>query len=92
MAVWPLTTGTATPTVVLTDEQFDLTRRAILIKHADGTQLQEDRSVASYDLRVGDTYRDHRDETGYRLADDETITLKPGAAVIIETEEEVHFP
>jgi deoxycytidine triphosphate deaminase len=47
---------------------------------------------ASYDLRVGDKYKDHRNLTVQALNEGEHIELFPGNAVIIQTEEEVRFP
>jgi dCTP deaminase len=47
---------------------------------------------ASYDLRVGDKFKDHRNDTVQALNEGEDIELLPVNAVIIQTEEEVRFP
>jgi dCTP deaminase len=41
---------------------------------------------------IGDEYRDHRDVGKTELLEGDRIILHPGAAVIIETAEFVHFP
>ena len=64
----------------------------VLIMHFDERQLTGVGSNISYDLRVGPKYRDHREEHPWDLEPNGEITLLPGAAVIIQTEEEVHFP
>ena len=65
---------------------------AVLILKMDTEQLLGQSSNASYDLRVGKEYMEHRDIQKHALPSDETITLLPGMAVIIETEEYVHLP
>jgi dCTP deaminase len=47
---------------------------------------------ASYDLRVGNKYKDHRNDTIQALNKGEYIELLLGNAVIIQTEEEVRLP
>lgn len=65
----------------------------IMIQGLDRAQLlSKDDTNASYDLRVGVEYRDHRDANKKDLAENSIIRLLPGAAVIIQTEEFVHFP
>ena len=65
----------------------------IFIQKLDESQIDATRSSnASYDLRVGDEYRDHRDPGKTELSDVDHIVLQPGAAVIIETSELVQFP
>jgi deoxycytidine triphosphate deaminase len=62
--------------------------------HPDMDQFadMETNCNASYDLRVGDKYKDHRNDIIHALKDEEDIQLLPGNAVIIETEEDVRFP
>lgn len=65
----------------------------IWIGNLDSEQLRSPESAnVSYDLRVGGVYRDHRDAGPRELAENGTIKLLPGVAVIIETKEFVHFP
>ena len=64
----------------------------ILIQGMDPEQLTGKSSNVSYDLRIGKEYRDHRDPGKYNLPPNGHITLYPGSAVIIETEESVHLP
>ena len=64
----------------------------ILIQGMDAEQLTGKSSNVSYDLRIGKEYRDHRDPGKYNLPDNGPLTLHPGSAVIIQTEESVHLP
>ena len=64
----------------------------LLIHGMDMDQLTRRSSNISYDLRIGKEYRDHRDPGKYNLPEKGSITLHPGNAVIIETEESVHLP
>ncbi|TAF16920.1 MAG: hypothetical protein EAZ76_06515 [Nostocales cyanobacterium] len=65
----------------------------IFMQNLDTSQVRDTKSSnASYDLRVGDEYRDHRDSGKADLLDNGKISLQPGATVIIETAEEVQFP
>jgi deoxycytidine triphosphate deaminase len=93
MAVIPLVLG---QTVVTTEQAFENAGgrqgRALLIRNFDVTQLRNDAPNLSYDLRVGAEYKDHRDGWKRDTSDDEHITLIPGGALIIETEESVHLP
>ena len=82
-------------TIVSTDSEFrnGVDGRVVLVQNLEKQQFQErDTGNASYDLRVGLEYRDHRDAGPTQLQDGEGITLQPGAAVIVQTEEYVHFP
>lgn len=63
----------------------------LVILNLDKDQLTSDSGNASYDLRIGNRYRDFREPEAETLNDDR-IELKPQMAVVIETEEEVHFP
>jgi dCTP deaminase len=82
------------PSVVTSNEAFSRTGSAILILNADLEQLQVNHPDcnASYDLRVGGIFRDHRNRDGQALGPEQEISLLPGNAVIIETEEWVEFP
>lgn len=88
-------------TVVTTQEDFNVDGNAILIQNLDVEQVYDpqnsnesgyDSGNASYDLRVGGKYRDHRDSGSTDLVEKDSIRLPPGAAVIIETEERLYFP
>jgi dCTP deaminase len=60
----------------------------------DNSQLKSDaqgESNVTYDLRVGDEYRDHRD-AGKIYTGERGIELFPNSAVIIQTLEHVHVP
>lgn len=93
MAVVPLVPGKS---VARTEEEFE--RRGarhgstLLIRNFDSTQLSPGTPNLSYDLRIGSVYKDHRDGLRRELADDGSITLLPGGAVVIETEESLHMP
>jgi deoxycytidine triphosphate deaminase len=93
MAVIPLAVGR---TVVQTKEEFEEAgaRRgsALLIQNFDDSQLLTGSPNLSYDLRIGAVYKDHRDGGRRDLADDGSIILLPGGAVVIETEEDLHMP
>jgi dCTP deaminase len=65
----------------------------VLIKQLDRAQLENmDDANATYDFCLGNTYRDHRDPSQTDLGPDDTLKLLPGMAVVVATEEEVHFP
>ena len=72
----------------------DLNGTAVLIVKPDMQQFtnMETNCNASYDLRVGDKYKDHRNDIIHALREGERIELLPGNAVIIETEEDVQLP
>jgi dCTP deaminase len=93
MGVIPFSTAGPEPSVVERPE-FSMDGCAIVIIGADERQFAADNTEcnASYDLRVGALYRDHRDDEGRTLAACESIPLLPGQAVIIQTGEEVQFP
>ena len=89
----PLTTKGANRTVVQDQEQFQLEGNAVLILHAEPTQLTGDGdSSVSYDLRVGEKCRDHRKWTVNDIPENGSVTLTPGSALIIQTEEYLHLP
>jgi hypothetical protein len=82
------------PSVVTSIGDFKRDGVAILIQDGDLAQLNGDSAECNsgYDLRVGRLYRDHRNEHGQGLAEDDRIMLLPGNGVIIQTEEWVEFP
>jgi dCTP deaminase len=91
MSVIPLI---KTQSVVTNLNEFvGFTGPAVLITPFDETQLCDDHCPnLCYDLRVGESYRDHRRKETYSLSKGGKITLQPGAAVIIRTEESVYLP
>lgn len=93
MAVIPLVPGKS---VAKTEEEFERrgARRGstLLIRNFDATQLSPGSPNLSYDLRVGSVYKDHRDGSRRELAENGSIILFPGGAVVIETEESLHMP
>jgi dCTP deaminase len=94
MGVVPFSTSPPHPSVVFALGDFALDRQAVRILNPDERQFadMETDCNASYDLRVGDKYKDHRNDTVQALNEGEYIVLLPGNAVIIQTEEEVQFP
>ncbi len=96
MAVVPLVVGR---TVVTTEEAFQHAGardgECMPIRGFDETQLsagEPGESNLSYDLRVGAEYKDHRYGWKGSIFENDHITLVPGSAVIIETEESLHLP
>jgi dCTP deaminase len=98
MSVIPLIKSGANRTVVSTKDDFTrgggFDGRAVLIGNIDKTQLEPDdrESHLSYDLRVGQEYKDLRDQQKQGLPNGGKITLLPGVAVILLTEESVTLP
>jgi dCTP deaminase len=93
MSIVPLVVDGPQPTVVQKEDQFKREGNALLILNFDQKQLQGDLPNASYDLRIGRAYRDHRERGERRsLAEKGKISLLPGGAILIETEEEVWLP
>lgn len=100
MSVFALISSGQDRNVVDSDQAFQDARglegRTLLIKNLDPNQLSSPSAAqdanTSYDLRVGQEYRDHRDIGKSELLQEEELKLLPGAAVVIETEESVHFP
>ena len=84
-------------TVVRNREEFETARgrqgEAIMIQPLDDTQLllNAPKSNLTYDLRVGNEYKDHR-YAGKADVGKEGIKLPPNSAVIIQTLEHVHVP
>ena len=93
MSVIPLVVG---QTVVTTKGDFEQSGarqgNALLIQNFDEDQLLPGSPNLSYDLRIGAVYKDHRDSGRRDLADDGSIVLLPGSAMVIETEEDLHMP
>src|SRR6266481_1175766 len=98
MSVIPLLKTGDNPSVVATKDEFTLAGgfngKALLISNIDEKQLLPDdkESHLSYDLRVGQEYKDHRDRQKQGLPEKGKITLLPGVAVILQTEESVCLP
>ena len=96
MSVIPLVTSGPNRTVVTTEEEFQVAGgfagNSLLIFNIDATQLGANECNASYDLRIGSEYRDHRDPDKRQIPEGGSITLFPGGALIIETEEAVLLP
>jgi dCTP deaminase len=93
MSVIPLTIEGIARTVVQQQEDFDLEGDALLIVDMDVAQLNEQRaSNVSYDLRIGRKDRDHREQDPKEIPEGGIMTLYPGSALIIQTEEYVHLP
>jgi len=64
----------------------------LLIFNLDKTQLTGTSSNVSYDLRVGNEYRGHRDADKTELTDKGKLVLHPGNAVLIQSEEVLFVP
>jgi dUTPase len=92
MGVVPFCLSGPNKSVVQRQDDFDLDGNAVLILDLDASQFDDNKSNATYDLRVGDKYKDHRNDATQSLRDGDYIELLPGNAVIIQTEEEIHFP
>ncbi|MCF4968614.1 dCTP deaminase domain-containing protein [Nostoc sp. CMAA1605] len=97
MSVVPFILDGSNRTVVKSQQEYDeaggINGDVIFVQNLDTTQISDtESSNASYDLRVGSEYRDHRDSGKTDLLDNGKISLQPGSAVIIETSETVHFP
>jgi deoxycytidine triphosphate deaminase len=96
MSIIPLIRNINHRTVAVSEEEFSqaggIDGTAVLIRSLDETQLAPGNPNVSYDLRVGPEYRDHRNVGKKDLNRGDEIVLLPGAAVIIQTEEDVHFP
>jgi dCTP deaminase len=93
MSVVPLVVA---QTVVMTEGDFEKAGgrqgRTLLIRGFDARQLVGSEPNLSYELRVGQEYKDHRDGSKWPVTEGEPIALLPGAAVIIETVESIHMP
>jgi dCTP deaminase len=97
MSVVPFVSAGPHRSVVATTQAFEAaggsTGQVVLIKELDTTQLDAPNDAnATYDFRVGPTYRDHRNPTQTDLPARGELRLLPGSAVIVASEEEVTFP
>lgn len=94
MSVVPLVLEGDNRTVVVRPTEFSYDGDAILIHGMDPTQLtgETDSSNISYDLRIGAEFKDHRDAGKRELPENKAITLVPGGAVIVQTEEAIQLP
>jgi deoxycytidine triphosphate deaminase len=93
MSVVPLKLGES---VVDTEDAFQAASgfegNALLIFNLDKPQLSSTSSNVSYDLRVGNEYRGHRDAEKTELTEGGELVLRPGNAVLIQSEEVVFLP
>jgi deoxycytidine triphosphate deaminase len=97
MSVVPFILDGSNKTVVETREEYEkaggLEGNVIFIQNLDTAQIRDTKSSnASYDLRVGNEYRDHRDFGKTDLLNNDKISLQPGSTVIIETAESFQLP
>lgn len=97
MSVVPFVLNGSSSTVVETRQEYEqaggLGGDVIFIQNLDRDQiLNTESSNATYDLRVGSEYKDHRDAGKTELLNGDQLCLEPGSAVIIETMEIVQFP
>src|SRR5689334_443999 len=97
MSVIPFILDGNDRTVVETVEEYEkaggLEGNVIFIQNLDTKQIRNtESSNASYDLKVGDEYRDHRESGKTDLLENGKISLQPGSTVIIETAESFKLP
>ncbi|MEH1841154.1 MAG: hypothetical protein V7L20_20945 [Nostoc sp.] len=97
MSVIPFILDGSNRTVVETAEEYEkaggLEGNVIFIQNLDAKQIRNtDSSNVTYDLKVGDEYRDHRESGKTDLLDNGRISLQPGSTVIIETAETFKLP
>jgi deoxycytidine triphosphate deaminase len=93
MTVIPLTLDGPNATVIRDPDKFLPGGMAALILELDEPQLRNEMaSNVSYDLRVGSKCRDHRGGSVREIHPGKVVTLRPGSALIIETEEYLHLP
>jgi dCTP deaminase len=93
MSVVPLKLGES---VVDSEDAFQKAHgfegAAMLVFNLDKAQLTGPSSNVSYDLRVGNEYRGHQDVEKRELTPDGEIVLRPGNAVLIQSEEVLLLP
>jgi dCTP deaminase len=93
MSIVPLKLGES---VVDSQDEFQagggFEGNAFLVFNLDPAQLSGTSSNVSYDLRVGSEYRGHRDAEKTELPDDGVVVVRPGNAVLIQSEEIVFLP
>jgi deoxycytidine triphosphate deaminase len=92
MSVIPFVMDGPSPSVVAREDQFTYEGSSMLILNLDESQLIGNKPNASYDLRIGRAYKDHRDSERWTLPEGGKLSLLPGGAILIETEEEVWLP
>lgn len=98
MGIIPLRAEGHSPTLVTNRARFSVDGYALLLLGVDETQLvdgeKNNQSNASYDLRIGPAYRDHREGSRAKreIQEDGVLKLRPGAAVIVQAEESVALP
>ena len=94
MGMIPLVELGPSPSITREVDKFSLDGNIALIIGADPNLYQSSPAEGqlTYDLRVGQHYRDHRDLGAHSLPDGKEITTGAGAAYLIETEEEVRLP
>jgi dCTP deaminase len=97
MTVIPFVLSGIHQSIARTTEEFDAAGgsagKVVLIKGLDETQPDAPNDAnATYDLRIGPTYRDHKNPAQTDLGQDGELKLLPGSAVIVATQEEVRFP
>lgn len=93
MGVVPFIVNDENSTIVSNKSEFSLDNHMVLLQNVDEMQLKDiDDANTSYDLRVGDEYRDHRVGHATKLGDEDEIKLSPGSAIVIKTMESVSFP
>lgn len=97
MSVIPFIFDGTNKTVVKSEDEYHeaggINGYVIFIEYLDNSQIIDSQSSnVSYDLTVGNEYRDHRDSGKTDLLEKGKICLQPGSAVIIETAEFVRFP
>ena len=97
MSVIPFILNGPNNTVVKSRQEYEqaggLEGEVIFIQNLDHSQILDTKSSnVTYDLRVGTDYQGHKDAGSTKLLTGESISLEPGAAIIIETMELVQFP
>ena len=93
MSIVPLTIEGEAASLLTDVRKFHRQGTAIHCKNLDIDQLKSSEECnISYDLRVGSKYRDHRDVGGFDLQNGDELTINPGMAVIVQTEEWVQVP
>jgi deoxycytidine triphosphate deaminase len=96
LSIIPFVTNGPDLTVVETAEEYERKGgskgRVALIHPLDRTQPVQGDSNASYDLRIGNKCKDHRGQVEFDLRHGGQITIFPGSAMIVETQESVTLP
>jgi dCTP deaminase len=93
VSVIPLTIIGPDRSVVQKQAEFEVDGRRLLLTGLQEEQFSEEgASNVSYDLRVGSQYKDHREQLVKELPPKGVVTLRPGSAIIVQTEEFLHLP